>query len=101
MSASANTTCAADAGVVHGEIVDLVKTEILVVADRPLHIADTNIDVEKPLQHARIPPVYNVQPLVSGAPGHAARAIAIADYFRNRSNQSRASRADSSNHLPA
>ena len=46
----------ADAGVVQCEIVNLVETEVLVETDRPLHVADTNVDVEKLLQHVRIPP---------------------------------------------
>ena len=33
--------------------VDLVEAEVLIEADRPLHIADTDVDVEKLLQHER------------------------------------------------
>src|SRR6266540_2630844 len=43
----------ADAGVIHGEIVDFGEAEALIEADRPLHISDTNIDVKESLEHNR------------------------------------------------
>jgi len=45
----------ADARIVEGEIVDLVKADVLVEADRPLHIANADVDVKQLLQHRGSP----------------------------------------------